>query len=291
MVGEFPELQGVMGRYYALADGEDPRVADAIEQHYRPRFAGDALPENDIAVAVALADKLETLAGLFGIGQQPTGDKDPFALRRHALGVIRILIEGKLPHTLFDLVNAAFSVFPRGKLGDAHTDLESFIFERLRSYLREAGYSANEVEAVLCMRPGRIDVIPRQLAAVRAFAELPEAQSLAAANKRVVNILKQAAAKGESFANAEAGMLQETSERSLFDALGKTSQQANVLFRQGDYTGYLKAFAVLKAPVDAFFDTVMVMVDDQKLRQNRLALLADLRREMNQIADISKLAT
>ncbi len=291
MVGEFPELQGVMGRYYALADGEDARVADAIEQHYRPRFAGDALPENDIAVAVALADKLETLAGLFGIGQQPTGDKDPFALRRHALGVIRILIEGKLPHTLFDLVNAAFSVFPRGKLSDAHTDLESFIFERLRSYLREAGYSANEVEAVLCMRPGRIDVIPRQLAAVRAFAELPEAQSLAAANKRVVNILKQAAAKGESFANAEAGMLQETSERGLFDALGKTSQQANVLFRQGDYTGYLKAFAVLKAPVDAFFDSVMVMVDDQKLRQNRLALLADLRREMNQVADISKLAT
>jgi len=291
MVGEFPELQGVMGRYYALADGEDPRVADAIEQHYRPRFAGDALPENDIAVAVALADKLETLAGLFGIGQQPTGDKDPFALRRHALGVIRILIEGKLPHTLFDLVNAAFSAFPRDKLGDAHTDLESFIFERLRSYLREAGYSANEVEAVLCMRPGRVDVIPRQLAAVRAFAELPEAQSLAAANKRVVNILKQAAAKGESFANAEAGMLQEASERGLFDALGKTSQQANVLFRQGDYTGYLKAFAVLKAPVDAFFDSVMVMVDDQKLRQNRLALLADLRREMNQIADISKLAT
>lgn len=291
MVGEFPELQGVMGRYYALADGEDPRVADAIEQHYRPRFAGDALPENDIAVAVALADKLETLAGLFGIGQQPTGDKDPFALRRHALGVIRILIEGKLPHTLFDLVNAAFSAFPRGKLGDAHADLESFIFERLRSYLREAGYSTNEVEAVLCMRPGRIDVIPRQLAAVRAFAELPEAQSLAAANKRVVNILKQAAAKGESFANAEAGILQEPAERGLFDALGKTSQQANVLFRQGDYAGYLKAFAVLKAPVDAFFDTVMVMVDDQKLRQNRLALLADLRREMNQIADISKLAT
>ncbi|MDP1717372.1 MAG: glycine--tRNA ligase subunit beta, partial [Burkholderiales bacterium] len=237
------------------------------------------------------ADKLETLAGLFGIGQQPTGDKDPFALRRHALGVIRILIEGGLPHTFFDLVSAAFSAFPQGKLTDAHADLESFIFERLRSYLREAGYSANEVEAVLCMRPGRIDVIPRQLAAVRAFAELPEAQSLAAANKRVVNILKQAAAKGESFANAEAGMLQETSERGLFDALGKTSQQANVLFRQGDYTGYLKAFAVLKAPVDAFFDSVMVMVDDQKLRRNRLALLADLRREMNQVADISKLAT
>ncbi len=291
MVGEFPELQGVMGRYYALADGEDPRVADAIEQHYRPRFAGDALPENDIAVAVALADKLETLAGLFGIGQQPTGDKDPFALRRHALGVIRILIEGRLPISLHDLVNAAFSVFPSKMLGDAHTDLEIFIFERLRSYLRDGGYTAIEVESVLCMNPVRLDVIPYQLAAVRAFAELPEAQSLAAANKRVVNILKQAAAKGESFANAEAGMLQEPAERALFEMLSKTSRQANALFKQGDYAGYLKAFAVLKTPVDAFFDSVMVMVDDQKLRRNRLALLADLRREMNQIADISKLAS
>ncbi len=291
MVGEFPELQGIMGRYYALADGEEPRVADAIEQHYRPRFAGDALPENDIAVAVALADKLETLAGLFGIGQQPTGDKDPFALRRHALGVIRLLIEGNLSVSLFDMVALAFSVFPARVLGAADTDLRIFISERLRSYLRDVGYSANEVESVLCMNPVRLDVIPHQLAAVRAFAELPEAQSLAAANKRVVNILKQAAAKGESFANAEAGMLQETAEHGLFEALAKISQQANLLFKQGDYTGYLKAFAVLKAPVDAFFDSVMVMADDQKLRQNRLALLADLRREMNQVADISKLAT
>ncbi len=290
MVGEFPELQGVMGRYYALADGEDPRVADAIEQHYRPRFAGDALPGNDIATALALADKLETLAGMFGIGQQPTGDKDPFALRRHALGLIRILIDGGLPISRFDLVNAAFSVFPPKMLGDAHTDLENFILERLRSHLRDSGYSANEVESVLCMHPTRLDVIPLQLAAVRAFAELPEAESLAAANKRVVNILKQAEAKGESFINAEAGMLQEPAELALFEALGKASLQAGALFKRGDYTGYLKTFAVLKSPVDAFFDSVMVMVDDQALRQNRLALLADLRREMNQIADISKLA-
>ena len=290
MVGEFPELQGIMGRYYALADGEDPRVADAIEQHYRPRFAGDALPGNDIATALALADKLETLAGMFGIGQQPTGDKDPLALRRHALGLIRILIEGDLPVSLFDLVNMAFSVFPSKTLGAAHTDLGIFIFERLRGHLRDGGYSANEVEAVLCMHPVRLNVIPHQLAAVRAFAELPEAQSLAAANKRVVNILKQAEAKGESFINAEAGMLKEPAERVLFDALRATSKQATLLFKQGDFTGYLKSFAVLKSPVDSFFDSVMVMVEDAGLRHNRLALLADLRKEMNQVADISKLA-
>jgi len=290
MVGEFPELQGIMGRYYALSDGEDARVADAIEQHYRPRFAGDALPGGEIATALALADKLEMLAGMFGIGQQPTGDKDPFALRRHALGVIRMLIEGKLSVSLHDLINAAFSVFPRGMVGDTHTNLQEFIFERLRSYLREAGYTANEIEAVLCMRPVRLHQVPLQLAAVRAFASLPEAESLAAANKRVVNILKQAEAKGESFNRAQAEALTETAERDLFNALAMATRNATPLLQKGDYTGYLKAFAVLKLPVDAFFDSVMVMVEDAAVRQNRLALLADLRQEMNRIADISKLA-
>jgi glycyl-tRNA synthetase beta chain len=290
MVGEFPELQGVMGHYYALADGEDPRVAEAVEQHYRPRFAGDALPANEVALVVALADKLETLAGMFGIGQQPTGDKDPFALRRHALGVIRILVEGRLKVPLFDLLNEAFSVFPRGMVGDAHTDLEIFVFERLRSYLREASYTANEIESVLCMHPARLDQVPRQLAAVRTFSGLPEAASLAAANKRVANILKQAEAKGESFNNAQAHEMKEPAERNLFDALKKASRKATPLFQAGDYTGYLKAFAVLKSPVDAFFESVMVMVDDQEVRKNRLALLKDLRDEMNRVADISKLA-
>lgn len=290
MVGEFPQLQGIMGRYYALSDGEPPLVAIAIEQHYRPRFAGDALPANEVALAVALADKLETLAGMFGIGQQPTGDKDPFALRRHALGVIRILVEARLKVPLFDLVNDAFSVFPRGMVGDAHTDLEIFVFERLRSYLREASYTANEIESVLCMHPTRLDQVPRQLAAVRTFAGLPEAASLAAANKRVANILKQAGAKGESFNNAQAHEMKEPAERNLFDALKKASQKATPLFQAGDYTGYLKAFAVLKSPVDAFFESVMVMVDDQAVRKNRLALLKDLRDEMNRVADISKLA-
>lgn len=289
MVGEFPELQGITGRYYAFHDGEPQDVAYAIESHYLPRFAGDGLPQGGVCLSVALADKLETLAGLFGIGQQPTGDKDPFALRRQALGVIRILVEGGLSLSLDKLVKEAFSAFPEGMLGDAHTDLEIFILERLRGYLRDAGYSANEVESVLRMSP-RLDLIPRRLAAVRAFIDLPEAQSLSTANKRVVNILKQAEAKGESFINAEADLLKEPAERALFDALRKTSEQAASLFRQGDFTGYLKTFAVLKSPVDAFFDSVMVMVDDPALRQNRLALLADLRKEMNQVADISKLA-
>lgn len=290
MVGEFPELQGTMGRHYALADGEDPRVADAIEQHYRPRFAGDVLPASEVAMTLALADKLETLAGMFGIGQQPTGDRDPFALRRHALGVVRILVEGGVSLSLHELVTCAFSVFPDNVLRSAHADLQAFFLERLRAHLREGGYSANEVEAVLCIHPDRLELVPHQLAAVRAFASLPEAQSLAAANKRVANILKQAGAKGESFRDAEAGMLQEPAERVLFEELRKTSLHATTLFRQGDYTGYLKTFAVLKSPVDAFFDSVMVMVDNAALRQNRLALLEDLRREMNRIADISKLA-
>jgi len=248
------------------------------------------LPDNDIGVALALADKLETLAGLFGLGQQPTGDKDPFALRRHALGVIRLLIERGLPVSIHDLVNEAYSVFPDGVLAGTQSDLQLFIWERLRSYLRESGYSANEVDAVLSKNPARIDQTPLWLAAVRAFASLPEAQSLAAANKRVVNILKQAEAKGESFKGAQVEALTETAERNLFDALGIATRNAVPLLQKGDYTGYLKAFAVLKAPVDAFFESVMVMVDEKELRQNRLALLRDLRDEMNRIADISKLA-
>jgi glycyl-tRNA synthetase beta chain len=290
MVGEFPELQGVMGRYYALAGGEDARVAEAIEQHYWPRFAGDALPKNEVATVLALADKLETLAGMFGIGQQPTGDRDPFALRRHALGVVRILVENGLAVSLHDLINAAFEVFQRGILADAHTDLTLFIYERLRGYLRDGGFTANEVESVLWTPPVHLDQVPHRLAAVRAFATLPEAASLAAANKRVANILKQAEAKGESFARAEAGKLLEPAERELFRAIESASQRAMPLFERGDYTGYLSTFAILKSPVDAFFESVMVMVDDAETRKNRLALLADLRLAMNRVADISKLA-
>jgi glycyl-tRNA synthetase beta chain len=264
-------------------------VANAIAEHYSPRYAGDKLPEGSVACAVALADKLETLAGMFGIGQLPTGDRDPFALRRHALGVIRILIERDLPLRLDELVNAAFAAFDP-KIADAHTDLETFIFERMRGYFADAGYSTQEIDAVLCMRPIAVHKIPLQLAAVRAFAALPEATSLAAANKRVANILRQAEAKGEAVRDADVKLLQDPAERALFDALKLASSTAMPLFKKGDYTGYLKTFAVLKTPVDAFFDSVMVMAEDAALRRNRIALLEDLRREMNQIADISKLA-
>jgi len=289
MVGEFPELQGVMGRYYALHDGEPKLVADAIEAHYRPRFAGDRLPDGLVACAVALADKLDLMAGLFGIGQVPTGEKDPFGLRRSALGVVRILIERDLPLSLQELINAAFASY-NGRVGDAHTDLQLFIFERLAGYLKERGYSPLEVASVVDRHQVGINQTLRVIEAVHAFNALPEAQSLAAANKRVVNILKQAGARGESFANAKESLLQEPAEKALFAALKTTSEQADSLFKQGDFTGYLKTFAILKSPVDTFFDRVMVMVDSPELRHNRLALLADLREKMNRIADISKLA-
>jgi len=290
MVGEFPELQGIMGKYYAESDGEEPSVVRAIEQHYWPRFAGDQVPTADVSVAVALADKLDAIVGMFGIGQQPTGDKDPYALRRHAVGIVRIIIEGRFDLSLHDLVNAAFEVFPRGLLKSVHTDVQLFILERLRGYLRDLGYSANEVEAVLSQGPARLEPIPRQLEAIRAFMKLPEAESLAAANKRVVNILRQAAAKGESYANATVGALREPAEHDLFSGLAAASAAAKSLFDQGDFSGYLCAFAVLKAPVDRFFEDVMVMAEEPQLRQNRLALLADLRIAMNRIADLSKLA-
>ena len=289
MVAEFPELQGVMGKYYALHDGEPAEVADAIEAHYQPRYAGDVLPKGEVACAVALADKLLTLAGLFGAGERPTGEKDPFGLRRAALGVIRIIVERNLSLSLFELVNAAFKVFDGG-IGDAHTDLQMFLLERMRSYFQERSYTANEVDAVLSLNPVQINLIPRQLEAVRAFSALPESASLAAANKRIANILRQAEKKGESFADADISALKEPAEISLFNALQAASRSAKPLFDSGDFAGYLKTFASLKNPVDSFFDGVMVMVDDKGLRENRLALLTDMRRAMNRFADISKLA-
>jgi glycyl-tRNA synthetase beta chain len=289
MVGEFPELQGTMGRYYAVNDGEPKAVADAIEAHYRPRFAGDAVPTDPVSVAVALADKLDALCGLFGIGQAPTGDKDPFGLRRAALGIIRTLVERRLALSLRDLIGAAFKQY-NGRVSDAHADLESFIYDRLTGYLRDAGYTTLEVDSVVSLRPEKIHLALRQLEAVRAFSKLPEAESLAAANKRVANILKQAAAKGETFTSAESAKLKEPAERELYSALAITASNAKGLYERGDFTGFLQTFAALKGPVDAFFDTVMVMAEDRELRQNRLALLAELRNEMNRVADIAKLA-
>jgi glycyl-tRNA synthetase beta chain len=289
MVGEFPELQGIMGRYYARHDGEPSVVADAIEAHYRPRFAGDRLPEGEVACAVALADKLDALAGLFGIGQLPTGEKDPFGLRRAALGVVRILVEGKLALSLHELIEAAFGAYA-GKVKPAPRELQAFILERFAGYLREQGFSTLQVDAVLSQNPVRLDVVPRQLEAVKAFQALPEADSLAAANKRVANILRQAEAQGEAFERTERKALKEPAELALFTALESTRGHAIPMLERGDYAGYLKSFAVLKKPVDAFFDTVMVMAKEDALRRNRLALLRELREAMNRVADISKLA-
>ena len=285
MVGEFPELQGIMGRYYALHDGESPIVADAIAQHYQPRFSGDTLPNSPVAIAVALADKLETLAGLFSIGQIPTGDKDPFALRRHALGVLRMLIERNLPLTVIGLVASAMEGFPLA-MPDSAAQLSGYIFDRLNGYLRDLGYSALEVDAAVAARPPWGE-FPARLAAIREFTTLPEATSLAAANKRIGNILKKS---DQQFANTDAGLLVEPAERSLYDAMQAAKPVFDKYFATSDYTSALKSLAPLKVPVDAFFDGVMVNAEEPKLRANRLALLADLHGLMNKVADLSKLA-
>jgi glycyl-tRNA synthetase beta chain len=286
MVGEFPELQGIMGRYYALHDGLSVEVADAIEDHYKPRFAGDELPRNPVGICVALADKLETLVGLFGIGQIPTGDKDPFALRRHALGVIRILMERDLPLHLDQLLFIACGV--RGFGNDVAEQVATFMYERLAGLLREQGYSAQEVDAVLSLRPQRLGDVAKRLAAVRAFAALSEAPALAAANKRVGNILKKV--EGEVAAKVDTALLKETAEAALNSALAAAKPQADAAFERGDYTASLQALAALKDPVDAFFDGVMVNAEDAALRKNRLGLLATLHQAMNRVADLSKLA-
>jgi glycyl-tRNA synthetase beta chain len=288
MVGEFPELQGIMGGYYARHDGLGDTVADAIEDHYKPRFAGDELPRNEVGLVVALADKLETLVGLFGIGQLPTGDKDPFALRRHALGVVRMLSERAVTLPLDALLKAAVPAF--GKLiEDPSAALADFIFDRLSGSLREQGYSAQEVEAVLAMRPQRLADVAARLQAVRAFAALPEAASLAAANKRIGNILKKA--EGAVEAKVDAALLREDAEVQLAGALKAVQPLADGLFRNGEYAASLRELAALRAPVDAFFDGVMVNAEDPALRANRLGLLKTLFDAMNRVADLARLAT
>ena len=272
MVGEFPELQGVMGRYYATHDGEPAEVAAAVDQHYRPRFAGDALPESPVACSVALADKLDSLAGLFGIGQAPTGERDPFGLRRAALGVVRILVERDLPLRLSDFVAG---------------DVQDFIQERARGYFREQGYSANEVEAVFSLNPAELALAPKALEAVRVFSRLPEAESLAAANKRIGNILKQA---GTVPAGFDVALMSLPEEKTLASTFGRLEPDVNRAFGALDYTGALRALASLKAPVDAFFDKVMVMDKDPRVRANRIGFLGRLHGTMNRIADLSKLA-
>ena len=287
MVGEFPELQGIMGGYYARHDGETEAIAFAIEDHYKPRFAGDALPRHEVGLVVALADKLETLVGLFGVGEKPTGDKDPFALRRHALGVIRMLVERDLPLSVSQLIGAAAAAFTSP--ASASDDVTAFMYDRLVGYLRELDYGAQEVDAVLSLRPPRWSELPKRLAAVRAFTALPESASLASANKRIANILRKSDAAAA--AAIDEAHLVEPAERALHAALKRVQPLAEALFDTGEYTASLRELAVLKAPVDAFFDCVMVNADDAVLRVNRLALLAALHDAMTRVADLSKLAS
>ncbi|HEV2220745.1 MAG TPA: glycine--tRNA ligase subunit beta [Casimicrobiaceae bacterium] len=289
MVAEFPELQGTMGRHYARFDGEAHDVADAIAQHYWPRFAGDSLPERSVAQAVALADKLETLAGMFGVGALPTGDKDPFGLRRAAIGVLRIVIERELALPLPDLLDLAFGAFAGiATVKPAATALADFLYDRLRAHLREQGYTANQVEAVLAQRPARIDTVPAQLAAVKAFEALPEAQALSAANKRIVNILKKSAA--EAAPAVDRARLAEGAEHDLWLAFQHLAPAVDDHCASGDYASALRVLATAKPAVDRFFDDVMVMTDDPSIRANRLALLRGVAATMNRVADISKLA-
>ncbi len=287
MVGEFPELQGIMGRYYALNDGLSAEVADAIEDHYKPRFAGDELPRNPVGLAVALADKLETLVGMFGIGNLPTGDKDPFALRRHALGVVRMLSSEGMTLSLGSLIEqAAQCGFPALEK-DTASKLADFIYDRLAGSLREQGYSAQEVDAVLALRPQQLSDVHQRLAAVRAFAALPQAPALAAANKRIGNILKKV--DGGVDPHVSELLLQEPAEKALHQAMSLTAPQAATQFASGDYAASLQTLAALREPVDAFFDGVMVNAEQTDLRLNRLGLLAMLHQAMNRVADLSRL--
>ncbi|MBI2308882.1 MAG: glycine--tRNA ligase subunit beta [Rhodocyclales bacterium] len=289
MVGEFPELQGIMGRYYALHDGEERAVADAIQSHYQPRFAGDALPQGNIACAAALADKLDALVGFFGIGQVPTGDKDPFGLRRAALGALRIVMESPLPLDLGELIADAAAAFPAGTLTNAAcgSQLLDFMHDRLRGYLRDAGHAQDTVEAVLTQRPTRVDLVPAKLDAVKKFVAHDAALALAAANKRIGNILKKAEGK---IPEPDVALLQEPAEKALFERVVQLAPLVKSHVANGDYADALLALSSVRAEVDRFFDDVMVNVDEPLLRANRLGLLKSLFDQLNAVADISKLA-
>jgi glycyl-tRNA synthetase beta chain len=291
MVGEFPELQGIMGTYYARNDGENEEVALAASEHYQPRFSGDALPSTNTGLAVALADKLETLVGIWSIGLQPTGEKDPFALRRHALGVMRMLVEKRLPLGISELLKDATGVFDyMASFKDPSVEVGAFMLDRLRGMLRDRGFSPNEVEAVLAQNPDRVDDVVQRLEAVQAFAALPESASLAAANKRITNILKKNEEALAQAGSVDPALLQDEAEKKLYASVQRVQPDVDAAFARGDFSGTLKTLAQLRDDVDAFFNDVMVMAEDVKLRNNRLALLAILHGMMNRVADISKLA-
>ena len=296
MVGEFPELQGIMGRYYAKYDHEPTVVADAIEQHYWPRTAGGELPKQPIAICVALAEKLDTLVGLFGIGIVPTGEKDPFGLRRAALGVARILVERSLPLDVSKLLEDARNQYKKEvlqhPLKDPNWDnvidtVHIFMLDRLKPYFKEKGFEPDELDAVLSLMPTRLDQILPRLKALKEFRALPEGQALAAANKRIRNILRQAG--GTPADRVDAARLTEPAERNLSEAVQTLEAQVAPLFKAGNYAEALKRLAGLRPAVDEFFDKVMVMADDVALRNNRLALLNRLSNLFLNVADISRL--
>jgi len=288
MVFEFPDLQGIMGRYYAIHDGEDDAVCQALDEQYQPRFAGDELPNSGVGQALAIAERLDTLTGIFAIGQTPTGDKDPFGLRRSALGLLRILIEKQLDLDLTALIDTAAQQFPTEVQATAIAqDLFSFMMERLRAYYLDAGYDSHMFAAVLARQPARPLDFDQRLRAVKTFGELAEADSLAAANKRIRNILRKADSEIPAACNEE--LLQEPAEQALAKAVSELEAAVEPLFQQRQYTEALCKLAALQAPVDAFFDEVMVMAEDSRLRDNRLALLNSLSRLFLQVADISLL--
>ncbi len=292
MVGEFPELQGTMGAYYALHDGHSQQVAQAIEDHYKPRFAGDSLPRSDVGCLLALADKLETLTGMFGIGNLPTGDKDPFALRRQALGVIRILLRAPFDAMHLDhLLESGLGILAKEcdiDADKAKSELYQFILDRFAVNLKDQGYSAFEVDAVLALRPQCLGDVPSRMEAVRAFAAMPQAEALAAANKRIGNILKKAPKADSSQFSAAKMTL--AAEKNLHLSMAQNVTQANNFYAQKNYTDALKTLAALREPVDIFFNDVMVNDPDEDIRRNRLGLLSQLHDSMNRVADLSRLA-
>ena len=292
MVGEFPELQGTMGAYYALHDGHSEEIAHAIADHYKPRFAGDSLPRSDVGSLLALVDKLETLTGMFGIGNLPTGDKDPFALRRQALGVIRLLMRSPFKNMRIDqLLDCSFSVFAKEfdlPVEKAKEELYQFILDRLAGTLKDQGYSPAEVDAVLALKPKCLGDIGARMEAVRAFAAMPQAAALAAANKRLTNILKKA--PPEDTLGFFAEKLKEPAELNLHQAMTRSVKEADDFYQAQNYTSSLQALAALREPVDIFFNDVMVNDPDDDIRRNRLGLLQNLHHSMNRVADLSRLA-
>jgi glycyl-tRNA synthetase beta chain len=286
MVGEFPELQGIMGAYYALADGENPEVAAAVREHYQPRGAGDALPGTLTGAAVALADKLDTLAGIFAIGQKPSGTKDPFALRRAAIGVLRIILESRFDLDLGELVAQAVKLQPVQQAGCAEEVL-SYILERLRAHYQEAGVASEIFDAVLATGSRRPLDFDARVNAVAAFRSLPEAESLAAANKRIANILKKSAA--EAAASVDVSLLQVDAERALHAALEGVSAGVEADLGSRRYNAALTTLAGLRPAIDAFFNDVMVNDPDPALRANRLALVGRVRELFSGVADLSRL--